>query len=190
MRAVSIILVTAVLGFSCNAFAQNADPICAELTGAAYGQCTAAVAVGCDGSATQPAGCVKIAENFTRLTGATPPWELPTVSCPCFSLDSAIADIEAHLASGQSLVWYTGFVSSGVDEWFGTYVKNNLGELFPDYYVGRAFIHTSSDQSFCLVHPSDVFEERIFLNLSEEGESCIRTLRIAASKTGIPEFKE
>lgn len=69
--------------------AQAQDAVCTGLTGAAFGQCTAAVAVGCDGSITQPAGCTKIEGNLTRLTGETAPWVIGP--CSCYSYDEALS---------------------------------------------------------------------------------------------------
>jgi hypothetical protein len=79
--SIALILFLATV-WSTRSWGQNADPICAGLTGAAFGQCTAAVAVGCDGSVDQPTGCKKISENYTRLTGESPPWELGSCISP------------------------------------------------------------------------------------------------------------
>jgi len=76
------------------------DPKCAGLTGAALGLCAAATAVGCDGSDTQAAGCTNIAEQFTQITGETPPWALP--ECPCGSTDYMISYLAARVDSKSS----------------------------------------------------------------------------------------
>ena len=60
------------------------DPRCHGLSGAAFGMCAAAIAVGCDDPATTKPGCVTIEENFTQITGEEPPW---TVACPCWNAD-------------------------------------------------------------------------------------------------------
>lgn len=72
------------------------DPRCHGLSGAAFGMCAAAIAVGCDDPATPKPGCEKIAENFTQITGKEPPWE---VSCPCWSTE------DLNIASTE----YAGF---------------------------------------------------------------------------------
>jgi hypothetical protein len=59
----------------------NADPRCQGLSGAAFGMCAAAIAVGCDGE-TVAAGCERIEDNFTQITGEVPPWT-PLPKCPC-----------------------------------------------------------------------------------------------------------
>ncbi len=59
----------------------NTDPRCVGLTGAAFGLCQAATAVGCDDPATQNPGCASIEDNFTQMTGENPPWLAPL--CPC-----------------------------------------------------------------------------------------------------------
>jgi len=58
------------------------DAACAGLSGAAFGVCQAAIAVGCDGTANQPTSCINIQTKYTQLTGdPTPPWTMPP--CPC-----------------------------------------------------------------------------------------------------------
>ncbi len=56
----------------------NADPRCEGLSGAAYGMCISAIAIGCDDPDTTIPGCTQIEENFTRITGEPPTW-LPPV---------------------------------------------------------------------------------------------------------------
>ena len=51
------------------------DPRCEGLSGAAYGLCSAAVAIGCDDTTISDSGCNKIGENFIQVTGSPPPWE-------------------------------------------------------------------------------------------------------------------
>ena len=187
MRTILSICVIIVLSFTHDASAQNADPICAGLTGAAFGQCTAALAVGCDGSATQPTGCTKISENFTRLTGATPPWEPPTLPCSCFALNTVITDTEAHLASGQPMVWYREQNIFQEDS-FGIFRKeviNNVGVLFPDFTAAQFKEAGSFGFGACVVHEMETFGLSV-----DEIRPCIKILRIAASVTGIPEFKD
>lgn len=64
-------------GYAIVAASPANDPRCQGQTGAAYGMCTAAIAVGCHLDATKP-GCDKITENFRVITGQVPPW----LSCP------------------------------------------------------------------------------------------------------------
>lgn len=66
-------------GYAIVAASPANDPRCQGQTGAAYGMCTAAIAVGCHLDATNP-GCDKITENFTKITGQVPPPWLS--SCP------------------------------------------------------------------------------------------------------------
>jgi hypothetical protein len=68
------------------------NPQCDGLTGAAFGLCAAATAVGCDGSDTQAPGCTQIAEQFTQITGETPPWTLPP--CPCGTANDFVAYLD------------------------------------------------------------------------------------------------
>jgi len=56
----------------------DTDPRCEGLTGAAFGLCQAATAVGCDDEATRTPGCAEIEDSYTQITGNTPPW-----LCPC-----------------------------------------------------------------------------------------------------------
>ena len=89
------------------------ETICAGLTGPALGLCTAAVNVGCDASATQPQGCVRIAEEFTQLTGQAPPWG--SGHCLCYdevAIDQAIADWLA-VATSHVPVWYERQLNPG-----------------------------------------------------------------------------
>jgi hypothetical protein len=50
----------------------NGDLQCEGQIGVAYGLCTAGYALGCD-KKDRP-GCDKVAENFEKITGQTPPW--------------------------------------------------------------------------------------------------------------------
>ena len=60
------------------AIAQSPDfSVCEGFTGQAAGLCKGGVAAGCDIDDTGPA-CEQIAELFTDITGAPPPW-----TCPC-----------------------------------------------------------------------------------------------------------
>ena len=150
--------------------AQNADPICAQLTGAAFGQCTAAVAVGCDGSANQLAGCTRIAENFARLTGMAPPWELGT--CSCFTYDEIVADIKAHNAVGDSLFW-CGTTSSGGD--------CIIRKVQPEFAANLINDPTNEVLGTCANHGSPVK-----LATLGEPEACLATVRKAAADTNLP----
>jgi hypothetical protein len=84
--------------------AQDTNAQCAGLSGAAYGQCTAAVSVQCDGSATQPAGCEKIEQRFTAITGEPVPW-IPAGTCPCYTADSLTAHINGILTAELNVAW-------------------------------------------------------------------------------------
>jgi len=53
----------------------NDDPRCEGLSGAAFGMCASAIAIGCDDPNVQISGCDKITENYTKITGAPPPWD-------------------------------------------------------------------------------------------------------------------
>lgn len=88
--------------------AQAQDAVCAGLTGAAFGQCTAAVNVGCDGSATQPAGCTRIAKTFTRLSGQPAPWVIG--KCSCYDNVAVRQQLTEWLAANSTYhgVWYEG----------------------------------------------------------------------------------
>ena len=52
----------------------NIDPRCEGLTGAAFGLCNAATSMNCDDPQSAPNGCDRVADNFTQMTGETPPW--------------------------------------------------------------------------------------------------------------------
>jgi hypothetical protein len=84
-----------VIGFAGNANAgPNTDPRCDGLSGAAYGMCTAAIAVGCDDKTATNPGCDTIEEKFTQVTGETPPWTLPP--CPCGTSERMITHLESE----------------------------------------------------------------------------------------------
>jgi hypothetical protein len=59
------------------AIAADNDPRCEGLTGAAFGLCKAAIAVGCDDPEVTKPGCTKVEENFMQITGSEPPWTQP-----------------------------------------------------------------------------------------------------------------
>jgi len=83
---VAIILAIFITPINTNA-APGDNSLCNFFTGAAHGLCQAAIAVGCDGTANEPAGCAAIADNFTTITGETPFWTDP---CPCGSASDFI----------------------------------------------------------------------------------------------------
>lgn len=89
----SFIVISTVF-FPCQAViaAPTDNPQCEGLTGAAFGLCAAATAVGCDGSETQAPGCENIAEQFTQITGVSPPWTLP--ACPCGTTNDFISYLD------------------------------------------------------------------------------------------------
>jgi hypothetical protein len=62
-----------------HALAGNSDPMCEGLRGAAFGLCTAALAVGCDDPALgcDSSACAHLEDNFRRTTGDEPPWTQP-----------------------------------------------------------------------------------------------------------------
>lgn len=159
--------------------AQNADPICGDLTGAAFGQCTAAVAVGCDGSANQPAGCTRIAENFTRLTGTVPPWELGT--CSCFTYDEIVADVDAHKAVGDSLFWCEN--SSSTAEGFGIYNGGSCTgrTVHPEFSAGVLKDALNEILGACSNHGVS-----LKLVTPGEPEACLATVKKAAADTNLP----
>jgi hypothetical protein len=63
-----------VIGVGAGAAGPNGDPRCEGLSGAAYGMCSAAIALGCDDPETVGPGCEQVENNFTNITGETPPW--------------------------------------------------------------------------------------------------------------------
>lgn len=90
------LLCAAVFGpvFTVNANAASPDnPKCDALSGAAYGMCLSAYAIGCDDKVTANPGCATIASKFSQVTGQTPVWLLPP--CPC----GAAADFERYLSA-------------------------------------------------------------------------------------------
>ena len=79
MRIIKIFVSLAVLVIGSIASANpTTDPRCEGQTGAAFGLCSAAIAMGCDNAETALPGCARIAENFTRITDKAPPWNVGT----------------------------------------------------------------------------------------------------------------
>ncbi len=81
---VAILFCAAIYGFGiAESFAANPadDPFshCTDLglTGAEFGMCTAAIAVGCDipENGGHPE-CIRIANNYQRITGVPPQWDI------------------------------------------------------------------------------------------------------------------
>ena len=95
-----VISVVAFSGLVFSGLSYSADPICKGLTGAAFGQCQSAVAVGCDGTETQSKGCARIQENFEKIVGEEPPWKVGT--CPCGSVEAYIDIIDADIKAGYN----------------------------------------------------------------------------------------
>ena len=99
-----VLLILSFAGMSSKALAQSGN--CVGLSGAAYGLCLSANAVGCNGTDTQPPGCTQIETRYTEITGETAPWTLPP--CPCGDpsrfveviKDSGAAEIDCHTISG------------------------------------------------------------------------------------------
>jgi hypothetical protein len=56
---------------------------CAALSGAAWGLCSAGIAVGCHEGKGDPRACRRIEENFLRVRGQEAPWIVPPSECPC-----------------------------------------------------------------------------------------------------------
>lgn len=115
--------------------AQASSALCAGYTGAAYGQCVGAAAVGCDGTATEPKGCANLAQLFETLTGNSPPWDTtrPTDACPCFSKESLRALFAGVEATGGEIRWsyldgYFGWPSRTLYavQWQGNFFQNGL----------------------------------------------------------------
>lgn len=154
--------------------AQNTDPICSDLSGAAFGQCTAAVAVGCDGTANQPAGCTRIAENFTRLTGTAPPWELG--SCSCYTYEDIVSDVRVHVASGESLVWCATATSFIIQKGKGCELRTATPEF------GAALVDKAGTEvvGTCINHGP---VQKLFT--PGEPEACLATIKKAAADTNL-----
>jgi hypothetical protein len=97
MRKLLLVIILCIIhGLSTNAFAEGPkdDPNCEGLTGAAFGLCASAAALGCDDSTTK-LGCEKIDETYFTITGDIPPWS----ACPCFSLgtvNSVVYDLRVY----------------------------------------------------------------------------------------------
>ena len=94
---VAIILAIFITPVNTNA-APGDNSLCKFFTGAAHGLCKAAIAVGCDGTANEPAGCAAIADNFTTITGETPFWAHP---CPCGSASDFITLLTPREGGGS-----------------------------------------------------------------------------------------
>jgi hypothetical protein len=77
ISAAALVAASLLLAAGTAAANPNADPRCASLSGAAYGLCIAALAVGCDDPETEKRSCAKLAANFRRITGEEPPWTEP-----------------------------------------------------------------------------------------------------------------
>ena len=153
------------------------NPICAGLKGAAFGQCTAAVAVECDWSTNQPKGCVKIEENFTKLSGDSAPWVLGF--CSCGELEAVSVNVQAHVDAGYPVTWATLALSDGTT-------------IF-DIDVGRGPSFHLNTKNFNLVAPKlgqalgscSNQIQTISLTTQEEVAACWATLATVAKSTGI-----
>ena len=111
MRNISMNLMAVLFLYSVPSLFTSAwgqDATCNGLKGAAFGQCTAALAVGCDGKETQAPGCKKIEENFARVTGESAPWV--TGFCSCYTYD----EVYQYLADGPLYGYATSYRLSTV----------------------------------------------------------------------------
>ncbi len=64
--------------------AEGADSSpCAALSGAAWGLCSAGIAVGCHVGKGDLRACTQIEESFLRVAGREAPWIVPPAECPC-----------------------------------------------------------------------------------------------------------
>jgi len=79
------------------------DPRCVGLSGAAYGLCSAAVAIPCDGAPKQPRGCARIAARFQEITGDPPPWlaRLCSSNTDCTVTEYCVKPIGDCLGDGR-----------------------------------------------------------------------------------------
>jgi len=167
----------------------SADPICKGLTGAAFGQCQAASAVGCDGTETQPKGCSRIEENFKKIVGQVPPWKLG--SCPCGTVDAYTEIIKADLGAGFKPV---GEIRD--------HEEIGSGNPYTIIAVGHDFIstdplildlHAAPFFSFYPRYSSDqwakqtcgTFGTSLYSLSDEEATYCVATILKAITDTGI-----
>lgn len=119
----------------------NTDPRCKGLTGAAYGMCVSAIAIGCDDPENAPQGCTQIEDNFTQITGESPPWVslCPEASYYKMVVDYLLQQGASFFNGGSCIIDLNGppFYSTWV-EVYGTDGSRNLINVVPnggDYYT-------------------------------------------------------
>jgi len=169
MPTIAVVLIN--LTFIGGAAAES--PICAGLTGAAFGQCTAAVAVGCDGSIDQPNGCARIEKNFTRLSGESAPWVLGT--CACYTLEEVTEVIERQTPE-YPIYWQLELLDEKQNNTFRL-VPTLLGHFLPISVIISSTEGSGSCTAFGYTTAVDAVE----------ASACFATLSTAADNTGISE---
>jgi hypothetical protein len=143
----------------------NSDPRCAGLSGAAYGMCISAIAIGCDDPAATNPGCTKIEENFTRITGETPTWTLPP--CPCGTAERFIV----HLQEQGGPISCT----DEVDQLLSIATESYVSSVFSFYpYQGLGQKQTCGT--------NDTSENSV---TNDEAKSCLIEVRSTIDKYGL-----
>jgi len=130
------------------------DPRCDTLSGAAYGMCLSAFAIGCDDPANTNPGCATIADKYFQVTGEIPVWNLP--ACPC----GTAQDMIDYLAAGGG----PGSCRDYVDSALGIYAATDYF-----YYVTASYPVVSNAK--CTLGGVNSM-----LITPEEAQSCINEM--------------
>ena len=160
------------------------NPICAGWKGAAFGQCTAAVAVGCDGSINQPKGCAKIEENFTRLSGESAPWVIGP--CSCYSFDEAVFFLNESLLAGEALSWsFTTRNNPRTGEPFSKFFEVGVNARIHPYFSSELIFEPSLGGAFGTCGNFAILDRPLYS--AEEANSCWAAVTSAVEILGVPE---
>ena len=151
------------------ASAQSAE--CSGLSGAAFGLCTAANAVECDGSDFDAMGCDRIEARFEEITGTTPPWTLPACSC------GTTADFIAHVEDSEatSISCLVLISPTGQNDVLAINTEIQIGSVATHLPpLNFSFKHTCAFDNFSL----------FTLDTNEEAQSCANNIVNAAANFG------
>lgn len=150
-------------------FGKNAEATCEGFTGAAFGLCQAAYAVGCDDPNNQSPGCTKIETQFSNITGDTPPWSLPP--CPCGTSSDFITIFNPY-SVGE--LWCGNFIS--VDSESTSFFRMNYN--YPWINTNRQL-----DISTCRVVSDSLHADLQISN--DEAQSCNKEIKATAEHFGV-----